>query len=52
MQFVTKNSSLIDFNIMYGNKIVSNTCNIKFLGVTLDDTFLENSYRKIPLYLN
>jgi hypothetical protein len=38
MQFVTKNSSLIDFNIMHGNKKIANTCNIKFLGLTLDNT--------------
>jgi len=38
MQFVTKNSSLIDFNIMHGNKKIANICNTKFLGLTLDNT--------------
>ena len=37
MQFVTKNSSSIDFNIMYRNKI-ANVYNTKFLGLTLDNT--------------
>jgi hypothetical protein len=39
MQFVTKTSSLIDLQIMYKNKKITNTCNIKFLGLTLDNTF-------------
>ena len=38
MQFVIKNSSLIDFNIMRGNKKIVNICNTKFLGLTLDNT--------------
>jgi len=38
MQFVTKNSSVIDFNIMHGNKKIANICNTKFLGLTLDNT--------------
>jgi len=38
MQFVTKNSSLIDFIIMHGNKKRANICNTKFLGLTLDNT--------------
>jgi hypothetical protein len=37
MQFVTKNSSLIDFNIMHGNKKIANTCNTKFLGLKLNN---------------
>jgi hypothetical protein len=38
MQFVTKNSSLIDFYITCGNKKIANICNTKFLGLTLDNT--------------
>ena len=38
MQFVTKNSSLIDPNITHGNKKIANICNTKFLGLTLDNT--------------
>jgi hypothetical protein len=38
MQFVTKNNSLIDFNITHGNKKIANICNTKFLGLTLDNT--------------
>jgi len=37
-QFVTKNSSLFDFNIMHGNKKIANICNTKFLWLTLDNT--------------
>jgi hypothetical protein len=39
MQFVTKTSSLIDLHIMYKNKEIANTCNTKFLGLALDNTF-------------
>ena len=35
MQFVTKQ---INFNITYGNKKIANTCNTKFLGLTLNNT--------------
>jgi hypothetical protein len=35
---VTKNNSLIDFNIMHGNKKIANICNTKFLWLTLDNT--------------
>jgi hypothetical protein len=38
IQFVTKNSSLIDFNITHGNKKIANICSTKFLGLTLDNT--------------
>jgi hypothetical protein len=38
MQFVTRNSSAIDFNIMHGNKKIANAYNTKFLGLTLDNT--------------
>ena len=35
---MTKNSSSIDFNIMYGNKKTANVYDTKFLGPTLDNT--------------
>jgi hypothetical protein len=38
MQFVTKNSSLIDLNIMHGNEKIAYICNTKFLGITMDST--------------
>ena len=38
MQFVTKNSSLIDLYITHENKKIPNICNTKFLGITLDNT--------------
>jgi len=38
IQFVTKNSSSIDFNITYGNYKIANVYNTKFLGLTLDNT--------------
>jgi hypothetical protein len=38
IQFVTKNSSSIDFNIMYGNKKIANVYNTKLLGLTLNNT--------------
>jgi len=38
MQFVTKKSSSIYFNITYGNKKIVNTCKKKFLGLTVNDT--------------
>ena len=37
MQFVAKRSSLIDINIMHGNKKIANTCNTEFLRLTLDN---------------
>jgi hypothetical protein len=43
MQFVNKNSSSIDLNVVHGNKRIANTCTTKFLGLTL--AFLENTYR-------
>jgi hypothetical protein len=39
MQFVAKTSSLIDLHLMYKNKKIANTCNTKFLRLTLDSTF-------------
>ena len=38
MHFAMKNRSLIDFNIMHGNKKIANVYNTKFLGLTLDNT--------------
>jgi hypothetical protein len=38
MQFVTKNSSVIDLKIIQGSKNITNTCSTKFLGITLDNT--------------
>ena len=38
MQFVTKNGSLINFNITYGNKKMADTCNTKFLELTLNNS--------------
>jgi hypothetical protein len=37
-QFVSKNSSSIDFNIEYGNNKIGNVYNTKFLGLTLENT--------------
>jgi hypothetical protein len=37
MQFVTKTCSLIDLNIMHGNKEIVNICNTKLFGLTLDN---------------
>jgi hypothetical protein len=39
MQFVPKTSSLVDLPVMYKNKEIAVTSNIKFLGLTLDNTF-------------
>jgi len=38
MQFVTKNSFLIDLYISHKNKNIANICNTNFLGITLDNT--------------
>ena len=38
MQFVTKNSSLIDLYITHENKKVADICNTKFIGITQDNT--------------
>jgi hypothetical protein len=38
MQFVTKNSSVVDLKIIHGSNNITNTCSIKFLGITLDNT--------------
>jgi hypothetical protein len=39
MQFLTKASSLVDSNVIYGNKEIVNICHTKFLGLTLDNAF-------------
>jgi hypothetical protein len=44
MQFITKTSSQIDLQIMYKNKRIANTCNTKFLGLTLDNTFSRKNH--------
>ena len=38
MQFVAKRRSLIDINIMHGNKKIANSCNTTFLRLILDNT--------------
>jgi hypothetical protein len=45
MQFLTKASSLIDLNVMYKNKEISETSNTKYLRLTLNNTF---SWKNIP----
>jgi hypothetical protein len=45
MKSAAKTSSLIDLHVMYTNKEIANTSNTTFLGLTLDNTFLEESYR-------
>ena len=44
IHFVTKNSSLVDFNIIHGNKKIANVYNTKFLGLTLDNTFFWRTH--------
>jgi hypothetical protein len=39
MQIVTKTSSLINLHFMFKNTEITNTCNTKFLGLTLDNAF-------------
>jgi hypothetical protein len=38
MQFLTTNGSLNEINIQCNNKLISNTCNLKFLGIIIDNT--------------
>ena len=45
IQFVTKNISSTDLNIMHENKKKPEVYITKFLGLMLDNTFLEKSYR-------
>jgi hypothetical protein len=47
MWFIVKNSSLIDLNIMLGNKKIVNICNTKFLGLTLDNTFSWKTHIRV-----
>lgn len=44
MQFLTTNGSLNEINIEYNNKLTLNTCNLKFLGIIIDNTL---SWKKI-----
>jgi hypothetical protein len=44
MQFVTKTTSLIHLHVMYKNKEIANTCNTKFLRLTLENTFSWKNY--------
>jgi hypothetical protein len=39
MQFITKNAFLNKMNIEQGNKIILQTNFVKFLGITVDNTF-------------
>jgi hypothetical protein len=45
MQFVTKTTSQLDLNIMNRNKKIVHIHNTTFLGLILDNTLLEDSYR-------
>jgi hypothetical protein len=47
MQFVTKNSSLIDLNIIHGNKKLANICKTKCLGITSDNTLSWKTHTDI-----
>jgi hypothetical protein len=38
MQFITKNDSLIDFDVGYDNRPISYTSNLKLLGFVIDNT--------------
>jgi hypothetical protein len=44
IQFVTKTSSLIDLHVLYKNKEIANTCNTKFLGLTMESTFFWKNH--------
>jgi len=44
MQFVTKNSCSFDYSIMHGNKKIANTCNTKFLELTLNNTLSRKTH--------
>jgi hypothetical protein len=43
-QFITKNSSLIDLNVGYDNKQISNISNLKFHGIFTDNTLSWKSH--------
>jgi len=45
MQFMTKNSPLIDFDITHGKRKIAYTNYKIFRAVNRKDSFLENSYR-------
>jgi hypothetical protein len=49
-QFVTKNSSSVAFNIMYGNNKIANVYNTKFLGLTLENTLSWKTHTIIPKF--
>jgi hypothetical protein len=46
MQLLTKTSSLVDLHVrvLYKNKEIANTCNTKFLGLTLDSTIFWKNH--------
>jgi hypothetical protein len=44
MQFITKNSSLIDVNVGYDNKQIPNTSNLEFLGTVIYNTHSWKSH--------
>jgi hypothetical protein len=44
MKFQTKNNSLNEMNITNNNKIISNTSNLKFLGIIIDNTLSWKSH--------
>jgi hypothetical protein len=44
MKFQTKNNSLNEMNITNNNKIISNTSNLKFLGIIIDNALSWKSH--------
>jgi hypothetical protein len=48
MQFITKTSSVINFNTMHGNKEIVNICNTKFLGLKSGNTFSWKTHIVVP----
>jgi hypothetical protein len=44
MQFVTKTSATIDLQVMYKNKEIANTCNTKFVRLTMGNTFSRKNH--------
>ena len=49
MHSVTKNSSCIDGNLGYDDKLISNSSILKFLLLIIDDTLTWISYIKITV---
>jgi hypothetical protein len=47
MNFITKNSSCIDGNLGYDDTLISNTSNLKFFWLIIDDTLTWISYIEI-----